>query len=80
MLPHYSLLFIQIQVLAGDVILGHLVGANFLFIGVAGILHARLGNMRASVQALEEFIRRAPEGMARHQAAAFLQQVKSKLN
>ena len=46
----------------------------------AGILHARLGNMRASVQALEEFIRRAPEGMARHQAAAFLQQVKSKLN
>ena len=46
----------------------------------AGILHARLGNMRASVQTLEEFIRRAPEGMARHQAAAFLQQVKSKLN
>jgi regulator of sirC expression with transglutaminase-like and TPR domain len=46
----------------------------------AGMLHARLGNMLASVQALEEFIRRAPEGMARHQAAAFLQQVKSKLN
>src|SRR5580704_3210982 len=46
----------------------------------AGMLNARLGNMRASVQALEEFIRRAPEGMARHQAAAFLQQVKSKLN
>ena len=46
----------------------------------AGILHARLGNMRASVRTLEEFIRRAPEGMARHQAAAFLQQVKSKLN
>ena len=45
-----------------------------------GILHARLGNMRASVSALEEFIRRAPEGMARHQAAAFLQQLKSKLN
>jgi regulator of sirC expression with transglutaminase-like and TPR domain len=46
----------------------------------SGILHARLGNMRASVGALEEFIRRAPEGMARHQAAAFLQQLKSKLN
>jgi regulator of sirC expression with transglutaminase-like and TPR domain len=46
----------------------------------AGMLHARLGNLRASVQALEEFVRRAPEGMGRHQAAAFLQQVKSKLN
>jgi regulator of sirC expression with transglutaminase-like and TPR domain len=46
----------------------------------SGILHARLGNMRASVGALEEFVRRAPEGMERHQAAAFLQQLKSKLN
>jgi len=46
----------------------------------SGILHARLGNMRASVSALEEFVRRAPEGMERHQAAAFLQQLKSKLN
>ena len=46
----------------------------------SGILHARLGNMRASVNALEEFVRRAPEGMERHQAAAFLQQLKSKLN
>jgi hypothetical protein len=36
--------------------------------------------MRASVSALEEFVRRAPEGMERHQAAAFLQQLKSKLN
>jgi regulator of sirC expression with transglutaminase-like and TPR domain len=46
----------------------------------SGILHARLGNMRTSVSALEEFVRRAPEGMERHQAAAFLQQLKSKLN
>jgi regulator of sirC expression with transglutaminase-like and TPR domain len=46
----------------------------------AGLLHARLGNMRAGVNALEEFIIRAPEGTARHQAAAFLQQLKSKLN
>ena len=46
----------------------------------SGILHAHLGNMLASVGALEEFIRRAPEGMERHQAAAFLQQLKSKLN
>ena len=46
----------------------------------AGLLHARLGNMRAAVHAIEAFIGRAPEGAARHQAAAFLQQLKSKLN
>src|SRR5229473_383267 len=42
--------------------------------------YARLGNMRAAVNALEEFISRAPEGDARYQAAAILQQLKSKLN
>jgi regulator of sirC expression with transglutaminase-like and TPR domain len=46
----------------------------------AGLLNARLGNMRAGADALEEFIVRAPEGAARHQAAAILQQLKSKLN
>ena len=46
----------------------------------AGLLNARLGNMRAGMNALEEFITRAPEGNARHQAAAILQQLKSKLN
>jgi regulator of sirC expression with transglutaminase-like and TPR domain len=46
----------------------------------AGMLHARQGNMRAAVNALEQFIIRAPEGSARHQAAAILQQLKSKLN
>ncbi len=46
----------------------------------AGLLHAQLGNMRAGVNALEQFIIRAPEGTARHQAAAILQQLKSKLN
>ncbi len=46
----------------------------------AGLLNARLGNMRASVHALEEFIARAPDGTARYQAAAILQQLKSKLN
>src|SRR5262249_2621504 len=45
----------------------------------AGLLNARLGNMRASVGALEEFVVRAPEGTARHQAAAMLQQMKTKL-
>ena len=46
----------------------------------AGLLHARLGNMRAGVNALDQFVVRAPEGNARHQAAAILQQLKSKLN
>jgi regulator of sirC expression with transglutaminase-like and TPR domain len=46
----------------------------------SGVLNARLGNMRAGASALEEFIIRAPEGTARHQAAAMLQQLKSKLN
>jgi len=46
----------------------------------AGLLHARLGNMRAATNALEQFILRAPEGSARHQAAVMLQQLKSKLN
>lgn len=46
----------------------------------AGLLNARIGNMRASVGALEEFVIRAPEGSARHQAAAMLQQFKTKLN
>jgi regulator of sirC expression with transglutaminase-like and TPR domain len=46
----------------------------------SGMLHARLGNMIASVGALEEFVGRAPDGIARHQAAAVLQQLKSKLN
>ena len=46
----------------------------------AGLLNAQLGNMRAGANALEEFIIRAPEGHARHQAAAILQQLKSKLN
>jgi regulator of sirC expression with transglutaminase-like and TPR domain len=46
----------------------------------AGLLNARLGNMRASVGALEEFVVRSPEGTARHQAAAMLQQMKTKLN
>jgi regulator of sirC expression with transglutaminase-like and TPR domain len=46
----------------------------------AGLLHARQGNIIASVNALQEFVVRAPEGTARHQAAAILQQLKSKLN
>jgi regulator of sirC expression with transglutaminase-like and TPR domain len=46
----------------------------------SGILNARIGNMRAGVSALEQFIVRAPEGTARHQAAVMLRQLKAKLN
>ncbi|MBV8777985.1 MAG: transglutaminase family protein [Alphaproteobacteria bacterium] len=46
----------------------------------AGVLHAQLGNMRAAVRSIEEFIARSPEGRARHEAAVVLQQLKQKLN
>lgn len=46
----------------------------------AGVVNAWLGNMKASVGALEEFVARSPDGTARHQAAAMLQQMKTKLN
>lgn len=46
----------------------------------AGILQAQTGNMRAAVKSMEEFIARAPEGSARHEAAVVLQQLKAKLN
>jgi regulator of sirC expression with transglutaminase-like and TPR domain len=46
----------------------------------AGMLHRQLGNMRAAAAALEQFIVRAPDGMARHRAAAILQQLRTQLN
>jgi regulator of sirC expression with transglutaminase-like and TPR domain len=46
----------------------------------AGLLHARLGNMRSAAAALEQVVLRAPDDIARHQAAAMLQQLRSKLN
>lgn len=46
----------------------------------AGVLNARLGNMLAAAAALEQFVLRAPDGTARHQAAAMLQQLRAKLN
>jgi regulator of sirC expression with transglutaminase-like and TPR domain len=46
----------------------------------AGLMQAQIGNLRAAAQTFEEFIRRAPEGAARHQAAVLLQQLKAKLN
>jgi regulator of sirC expression with transglutaminase-like and TPR domain len=46
----------------------------------AGLLQGQLGNMRAAVRSIEEFIARAPDGAARHEAAVVLQQLKAKLN
>ena len=48
--------------------------------GEAGMLHRHLGNMRAAVAALEQYVVRAPDGVARHQAAAILQQLRAQLN
>jgi regulator of sirC expression with transglutaminase-like and TPR domain len=46
----------------------------------AALLNAHLGNYRAAIAMLEEYLRRVDEPSARHQAAALLQQFKSKLN
>ena len=46
----------------------------------AGLLQARQGNIRAAMNSLQEYVARAPDGTARHQAAAILQQLKAKLN
>jgi regulator of sirC expression with transglutaminase-like and TPR domain len=46
----------------------------------AGMLHRQLGNLRAAAAAFEQYVVRAPDGMARHQAAAILQQLRAQLN
>ena len=46
----------------------------------AGMLHRQLGNIRAAASAFENYIMRAPDGMARHQGAAILQQLRGQLN
>jgi regulator of sirC expression with transglutaminase-like and TPR domain len=46
----------------------------------SGMLHRHLGNMRAAGAALEQYVVRAPDGAARHQAAAILQQLRAQLN
>src|SRR5215472_9417498 len=45
-----------------------------------GFLHMRLGNLRSATAGFEQVVLRAPDGIARHQAAAMLQQLRSKLN
>jgi regulator of sirC expression with transglutaminase-like and TPR domain len=46
----------------------------------AGMLHRHLGSMRAAAAALEQYVVRAADGTARHQAAAVLQQLRTQLN
>ena len=46
----------------------------------AGMLHRQLGNLRAAAAAFEQYVMRAPEGAARHQGAAILQQLRGQLN
>jgi regulator of sirC expression with transglutaminase-like and TPR domain len=46
----------------------------------AGTLYRQLGNLRASIGALEHYVGRARDGAARHQAAAVLQRLRSQLN
>jgi regulator of sirC expression with transglutaminase-like and TPR domain len=46
----------------------------------AGLLQAKLGNMRAALDALGQFVTRSPDEIARHHAASLIQQLKAKLN
>jgi regulator of sirC expression with transglutaminase-like and TPR domain len=46
----------------------------------AGMLYRQLGNIRASIRALGQYVERAPDGAARHQAAAMLQRLCTQLN
>jgi regulator of sirC expression with transglutaminase-like and TPR domain len=46
----------------------------------AGILHRQIGNIRAAAADFEQYILRAPDGAARYQAAAILQQLRGQLN
>jgi len=46
----------------------------------AALLGAHLGNYRAAIGALEEYLRREANSRARHQGAALLQQLRAKLN
>jgi regulator of sirC expression with transglutaminase-like and TPR domain len=45
----------------------------------AGAVQAQLGNLLAAIASFEAFVARAADGPARHQAAATLQQLKSRL-
>lgn len=46
----------------------------------AGVLHARIGNLGAAIEAFQTIIERADTDAARHDAAAIVQKLKSRLN
>ena len=46
----------------------------------AGVIHARLGNLGAAITAFETIVDRADTDAARHDAAAIVQKLKSRLN
>ena len=46
----------------------------------AAMLYQHLGNIRASMAALGQYVERTPNGVARHQAAAMLQRLRTQLN
>ena len=46
----------------------------------AALLHAKIGNVRAAMNALEGFLVRASDSAARHEAAIMLQRLKTRLN
>jgi regulator of sirC expression with transglutaminase-like and TPR domain len=46
----------------------------------AGLLHAHLGNLRAAVMGLEQFLELSHDNHGRHEAASLLQGLKSRLN
>ncbi|MBT6285383.1 MAG: tetratricopeptide repeat protein [Rhodospirillaceae bacterium] len=46
----------------------------------AGVIHARIGNLGAAIEAFQTIIERADTDAARHDAAAIVQKLKSRLN
>ncbi|MGE5546585.1 MAG: SirB1 family protein [Solirubrobacterales bacterium] len=45
----------------------------------AGLMHVRLGNVAAAVSALEQFVSRTPEGLARRRVLQMLQDLRARL-
>ncbi|MGB0631918.1 MAG: tetratricopeptide repeat protein, partial [Alphaproteobacteria bacterium] len=46
----------------------------------AGIVHARLGNLGAAIEAFETIVERADSDAARQDAASIIQKLKARLN
>lgn len=46
----------------------------------AGVIHARIGNLGAAIEAFQTIVERADTDAARHDAAAIVQKLKSRLN